>query len=185
MRAPTKWLVGLTGFLTLVIGCLLMAMNTNIGYVSDWLVSIMNRNTKLAMISLIVAGGFIALVGLIILLIGLFKPRTVGMIEFHGSRGVVRLPVNAIEQDLKLRIEDAVDVGHLEVNIRAHAKQRQADVKVHGTALAQDTPRYDDLGEAVLAVVNKYLKDSLQFKLRKRQVTIEAFRNPDQKARVV
>ncbi|WP_421017148.1 alkaline shock response membrane anchor protein AmaP [Furfurilactobacillus cerevisiae] len=163
MRAATKWLVGLTGFLTLVIGCLLVVMNANIGFVSDWVVSIMNRNATLAMTILIVAGGFIALVGLIILLIGLFKPRTVGMIEFHGSRGVVRLPVHTIEQDLKLRIEDAVDVGNLEVNIRAHAKQRRADVKVHGTALAQGTPRYDDLGETVLAVVNKYLKVDCKF----------------------
>ncbi|GAB6092855.1 alkaline shock response membrane anchor protein AmaP [Furfurilactobacillus curtus] len=181
MKRITKWLVSLGGIAVILLGCLTIWARIKTPWIPSWINHWIALNPEVIKIIMIGLSAIVIITGILILLVGIFKPRTVATVSFKGPRGTVSLPISALEHDLKYRIESSTNMGHVTVNLRAHNKKQKVDVSVQGIATFLEAEPFKNLGNDVLAVVKQYLHDQLDFKLRHRHIRIEPAISPHQR----
>lgn len=173
MKRITKWLVSLAGVVVILLGCLTILARIKTPWTPSWISHWISLNPEVVKVIMIGLGAIAIITGIVILLVGIFKPQTIATVAFKGPRGTVSLPISALEHDLKYRIESSTDMGHVKVNLRAHNKKQKIDVSVEGIATTLESAQFKNLGNNVLTVVKQYLHDQLDFKLRHRHIKIE------------
>ncbi|MGV0166984.1 alkaline shock response membrane anchor protein AmaP [Furfurilactobacillus sp. WILCCON 0119] len=183
MKLFSKWMVGLAGLITLLDGGVLVITSVNIKPLSKWLTNVMMINPRVSQMIFVIFGIIAMITGLLLLLIGLFKARTVNAVRLQGERGKVTLPVSAMEKDLQRRIADVVGVSRPEVQLRLHNRKHRADV--HVNAIAAGDAQFETLGSEILQVVQTYLADSLNFTLGRQKINVVPITATKMKARVV
>lgn len=164
MRLYNKILFILVGIVLIAFSIYQISLWFDIPGISEWSRSVNSNQDWLLYLWLIVML-VIGVVGLIILILGLFRPRTHNQLTLTSSEGRLEIPKRVLEKDLQYQLATEYRLVDPAVNIRL-LRNHKAKVNLKA-AINPGNQNMDQLSKSINQFMEEYLKERLELKIVK------------------
>lgn len=161
MRRGNKILISLVGLLLLLFAVYQVSLLLSIPTISEWSKTLSQYDANCISFLMIFIALIIGLVGLALLLIGIFKPVRLRKFTFHYNVGTLEIPESVIEKNLGYQLVNQYGLIDPKIKVRLY-KNHRAKAKV--TAIVNEKSNIPKLAEPINQTVDQYLRSRLDIK---------------------
>lgn len=158
MRRGNKVLISLVGIILIIFAIYQLGLLLAIPAISKWSKFINQYASQGLTIIMIVAVILVGLVGISLLIMGIFKPIRLKKFVFHYKVGTLEIPESVIEKNLSYQLVNQYGLINPDVKIKLYKHHR---AKARITAVVNGKSNIPKLAEPINQTVEQYLKAQL------------------------
>lgn len=158
MSRLAKFTVTLVGIVLVLLAVFELGQLYPIPWLTSWLADLTINYPMVWSILLMVFAIIAGIVGILLVIVGLFRPVKVSTLTYDGKVGQLTIPQRALERDLQYRLVNQLNLIDPEVHLKLRRRRR---VRVKIDAMVNTDASLETTAQQAATLAQDYLKNQL------------------------
>ena len=158
MSRLAKFTVTLVGIVLMLLAVFELSQLYPIPWLTEWLSEITVNYPMVWGSVLMVFAAIAGIVGILLVIVGLFRPVKVSALTYDGELGRLTIPQRALERDLQYRLVNQLNLIDPEVHLKLRRRRR---VRVKIDAMVNSNSQLESVAQQAATLAQDYLKHQL------------------------
>ncbi|MFU1801149.1 alkaline shock response membrane anchor protein AmaP [Lactiplantibacillus pentosus] len=169
MSRFAKFMVTLVGIILVLLAVFELGQLYPIPWLTEWLAEMTVSYPMVWSSLLIVFAAVAGIVGILMIIVGLFRPVKVNTLTYEGDHGQLTIPQRALERDLQYRLVSQLNLIDPDVQIKLRNRHR---VRVKIDSMVSGKAKLESVAKQAAVIAQDYLSQQLGLKVEQPVVQV-------------